>query len=342
MGYICDRAHQHHLDIHETEYRSANNGKSGPKEKTIRKQQKTYEESVAKQFHDGNEDICKKHEENRKINQDHLATYIVDDNLIVVGGKDTDLDYNFYKYRKEKENNQRLADDDDTLSSTCRNDTEYHINKTKNSTLQPISKSLDTIVGYANNFLVKLGKLAQQYVIISKGEPTTTDNYRKICTTNASTTLKPGNISKVPTTTQKTSTDKIPTAVNKINVSSDSGTSKSQSRKNNAINPQATTTPVLVSTSSSPSSSLSTKICSAKTGNNASTAPSDVVIGNCSSKGSITKTTTTLSSSPSSSHHHNSCGLVKHSLCLYAASSIIIALCYLTTPIVAYDAVHPM
>lgn len=339
MGYICDRAHQHHLDIHEAEYsRSTNNGKSGRKEKTIRKQQKINGgKSVAKQFRDGNEDICNKHddEENRKINQDHLATSCltpIDDannNLIVVGGNDTDLDYNFYKYRKEKERAR--------LRRTCSNNaTEYHFNKTR-STLQPISKSLETIVGYANNFLVKLGKVAQQYVVISEATSTSTDDScRKLSTTTR-------NPSGSDFSSEVATTNKITTAVNKINVSCSGTTSKSQSRKNNAISPQAATTPILVSSTSS--SSLSTKICSVKTGNHASTAPSDDDNDVCTrSKSSniITNNTTTTSTSPSSSHHHNSCGLVKHSLCLYAASSIIIALCYLTTPIVAYDAVHPM
>lgn len=317
MGYICDRAHQHHLEIHEKEYRSVDNGKSGRKEKTL-KQQITGE-SVAKPFDDGNEDICKKHEENRKINQEHLAisSSVVDDNLIVVGGNDTDLDYNFYKYRKEKVNNRHFG-------------SHHTKNKTNKSTLQPISISLGTIVGYANNFLVKLGKLAQQYVIVSKCEATT----------------------KQKCTTQKkiTSTNKLTTAVNKINVSSGADTSKSQSRKNNAINPQAAATfPILVSSSSSLTSSFSSlstnEICSTEAEIKASVAPgSEGVVGNCSSKKCNTRNITKTSSTPQSpsSHHHNSCGLVKHSFYLYAASSIIIALCYLTTPIVAYDAVHPM
>lgn len=40
---------------------------------------------------------------------------------------------------------------------------------------------------------------------------------------------------------------------------------------------------------------------------------------------------------PTSSHH-----LVRHSLCLYAASSVLLALCYLTIPTVASDTAHPM
>lgn len=292
MGYSCDRAHQHHLDIiHEdAEYCRS----------PYHDEQRINKISGGSVAND-DEDICftllsKKHEENRKINQDHLATtsYVVgndadnNNNLIVVGGKDTDLDYNYYKYRKEKY--------DDSIKN-------FNIS----NTFQPISKSLDTIVGYANNFLVKLGKLAQQYVIVSKASRDTT------CKCNKKT------------------------AVNKNAVIT---TSKNLSRRNNPIKPRATSTPILVSPSPSPpSTSLSTKICSAKTGNNASIAPSDVVVGNnCRSK--ISTANTTTPSSPS--HHHNSCGLVKHSLCLYAASSIIIALCYLTTPIVAYDTVHPM
>ncbi|XP_058458285.1 gamma-aminobutyric acid receptor subunit alpha-4 isoform X5 [Malaya genurostris] len=57
-----------------------------------------------------------------------------------------------------------------------------------------------------------------------------------------------------------------------------------------------------------------------------------------------TATTTTTSTStstttarPSSSHY-----LVRHSLCLYAASSVILALCYLTIPTVASEAPHTM
>ncbi|XP_058122899.1 gamma-aminobutyric acid receptor subunit alpha-4 [Anopheles ziemanni] len=40
---------------------------------------------------------------------------------------------------------------------------------------------------------------------------------------------------------------------------------------------------------------------------------------------------------PTSSHH-----LVRHSLCLYAASSVLLALCYLTIPTVASDTAHPI
>nr|XP_040241599.2 gamma-aminobutyric acid receptor subunit alpha-4 isoform X8 [Anopheles coluzzii] len=42
-------------------------------------------------------------------------------------------------------------------------------------------------------------------------------------------------------------------------------------------------------------------------------------------------------SRPASSHH-----LVRHSLCLYAASSVLLALCYLTIPTVASDTAHPI
>lgn len=319
MGYICDRTHQHHLEIHEKEYRLADNDKSGRKNKTL-KQQIT-DGSSAKTHDDvGNEDICKKHEENKKINQDHLAissSSSVDDNVVVVGEKDPDLDYNFYKYRKEKKVNNRSTCSRSTLSRDvterydhCRN------NKTIKSTLRPKSISLETIVGYANIFLLKLAKLAQQFVIVSKRSKTRTS--KKLCTTQ-NTTL----------------THKNKTAVNKTYVNPDSdnnNTSKSQSRKNIKINPQATiTTPIRVSSSSnSSSSSLSNK------GNHASAGPGveGGIVGNC------RETTTTKTSS--SHNNRSSCGLVKHSLWLYAASSIIIALCYLTTPIVAYDAVHPM
>ncbi|XP_055537187.1 glutamate-gated chloride channel isoform X22 [Wyeomyia smithii] len=50
-----------------------------------------------------------------------------------------------------------------------------------------------------------------------------------------------------------------------------------------------------------------------------------------------TTTTTTTTTKPSNSHY-----LVRHSLCLYAASSVILALCYLTIPTVASDAPHTM
>lgn len=52
---------------------------------------------------------------------------------------------------------------------------------------------------------------------------------------------------------------------------------------------------------------------------------------------SISSTTTTTSARPTSSHY-----LVRHSLCLYAASSVILALCYLTIPTVASDTPHTM
>uniref|UniRef100_A0A182MC49 Glutamate-gated chloride channel n=1 Tax=Anopheles culicifacies TaxID=139723 RepID=A0A182MC49_9DIPT len=42
-------------------------------------------------------------------------------------------------------------------------------------------------------------------------------------------------------------------------------------------------------------------------------------------------------SKPATSHH-----LVRHSLCLYAASSVLLALCYLTIPTVASDTAHPI
>lgn len=45
----------------------------------------------------------------------------------------------------------------------------------------------------------------------------------------------------------------------------------------------------------------------------------------------------TTSARPTSSHY-----LVRHSLCLYAASSVILALCYLTIPTVASDTPHTM
>ncbi|XP_063702217.1 glutamate-gated chloride channel isoform X9 [Culicoides brevitarsis] len=236
MGYICDRAH--HLEIHADNERSDNNNNC----------------VAAHQF--GNEDICKQQRQNRKINQDHLATSsssvsVSPHDNSIVAANDTDLDYNFYKYRKEK---------------------------------SP-STTFEQIVGYANHFLVTLGKLAPQYVedVVSS---------RK---SNTSTTTT--------------------SAVNKINVKSGS---KSQSRKNNAIN------------SRSPASTTrSTKNCSSgKSGSHAS--------------GDDGNGKHNHPSSHHAQHHHSSCGLVKHSLCLYAASSIIIALCYLTTPIVAYDQVHPI
>ncbi|XP_062543547.1 gamma-aminobutyric acid receptor subunit theta isoform X4 [Armigeres subalbatus] len=46
-------------------------------------------------------------------------------------------------------------------------------------------------------------------------------------------------------------------------------------------------------------------------------------------------TTTTTTARPTCSHY-----LVRHSLCLYAASSVILALCYLTIPTVASDTPH--
>uniref|UniRef100_A0A182QGX1 Neurotransmitter-gated ion-channel ligand-binding domain-containing protein n=1 Tax=Anopheles farauti TaxID=69004 RepID=A0A182QGX1_9DIPT len=45
----------------------------------------------------------------------------------------------------------------------------------------------------------------------------------------------------------------------------------------------------------------------------------------------------TAASRPATSHH-----LVRHSLCLYAASSVLLALCYLTIPTVASDTAHPI
>ncbi|XP_055627495.1 glutamate-gated chloride channel isoform X21 [Toxorhynchites rutilus septentrionalis] len=53
------------------------------------------------------------------------------------------------------------------------------------------------------------------------------------------------------------------------------------------------------------------------------------------STSSVTTTTTTIK--PASSHY-----LVRHSLCLYAASSVILALCYLTIPTVASETPHTM
>ncbi|XP_049296286.1 gamma-aminobutyric acid receptor subunit alpha-4 isoform X4 [Anopheles funestus] len=44
-----------------------------------------------------------------------------------------------------------------------------------------------------------------------------------------------------------------------------------------------------------------------------------------------------VTSRPATSHH-----LVRHSLCLYAASSVLLALCYLTIPTVASDTAHPI
>ncbi|XP_065074641.1 glutamate-gated chloride channel isoform X19 [Ochlerotatus camptorhynchus] len=52
---------------------------------------------------------------------------------------------------------------------------------------------------------------------------------------------------------------------------------------------------------------------------------------------SISSTTTRTTARPTSSHY-----LVRHSLCLYAASSVILALCYLTIPTVASDTPHTM
>lgn len=49
-----------------------------------------------------------------------------------------------------------------------------------------------------------------------------------------------------------------------------------------------------------------------------------------------TGTTTTNQTRPATSSHY----LVRHSLCLYAASSVILALCYLTIPTVASDTPH--
>ncbi|XP_021698514.1 glutamate-gated chloride channel isoform X19 [Aedes aegypti] len=52
---------------------------------------------------------------------------------------------------------------------------------------------------------------------------------------------------------------------------------------------------------------------------------------------STTTTTAAAAARPTSSHY-----LVRHSLCLYAASSVILALCYLTIPTVASDTPHTM
>lgn len=50
-------------------------------------------------------------------------------------------------------------------------------------------------------------------------------------------------------------------------------------------------------------------------------------------------TTTTTASTTVTSHSQH---LVRQSLCLYAASSFILALCYFTTSAAAAEAVHPM
>ncbi|XP_062708727.1 glycine receptor subunit alpha-1 isoform X11 [Aedes albopictus] len=58
-------------------------------------------------------------------------------------------------------------------------------------------------------------------------------------------------------------------------------------------------------------------------------------ISSSSTTTTATTTTTTAVARPTSSHY-----LVRHSLCLYAASSVILALCYLTIPTVASDTPH--
>nr|XP_029722224.1 glutamate-gated chloride channel-like isoform X27 [Aedes albopictus] len=60
-------------------------------------------------------------------------------------------------------------------------------------------------------------------------------------------------------------------------------------------------------------------------------------ISSSSTTTTATTTTTTAVARPTSSHY-----LVRHSLCLYAASSVILALCYLTIPTVASDTPHTM
>jgi len=52
--------------------------------------------------------------------------------------------------------------------------------------------------------------------------------------------------------------------------------------------------------------------------------------------------TTGSTTTTTASNNHHSHYLVRQSLCLYAASSVLLALCYLTTPIMATDTPHPM
>lgn len=54
------------------------------------------------------------------------------------------------------------------------------------------------------------------------------------------------------------------------------------------------------------------------------------------------QSSTSSSSSPLTSSFTGLSYAIKHSLCLYAVSSLIIVLLYLTSPTAAYDTVHPM
>lgn len=99
-------------------------------------------------------------------------------------------------------------------------------------------------------------------------------------------------------------------------------------------------------TATATSSSATASLSATNSKHNASSAP----LSSSSSKaslatGPVAATAATRVTTPSAttskirhSHYH-----IRHSLCLYAASSVILALCYLTSPIVASsDTSHPM
>jgi hypothetical protein len=193
-----------------------------------------------------------------------------------------ELDFDYYKYRKNKDGPIPSA-----LSySNC---SHYKLPK--------LSDTLDTIVDYTNKFLVKLKPLSQQNVI-----------KKNSFSSSASSLFIPSTLSlSIPISSTTLSSKSLSLKRNTVTLESGASiATKNESHRHNTIeSPQA------------PSDVTSTTVYST-TGN------------------------INLTTASTSSHHNNSFGLVKHSLCFYAASSVIIALCYLTTPIAAYDSVHPI
>lgn len=111
------------------------------------------------------------------------------------------------------------------------------------------------------------------------------------------------------------------------------GRTESESSSSQSINPDAG------SSSSSSCSSNSSNHYPAKDRHGSNrrqqTTLTTTTCGTTTGTGTGTHTTTNQTRPATSSHY-----LVRHSLCLYAASSVILALCYLTIPTVASDTPH--
>uniref|UniRef100_A0A336LYA0 CSON004372 protein n=1 Tax=Culicoides sonorensis TaxID=179676 RepID=A0A336LYA0_CULSO len=289
MGYICDTAHQHDLEIQE-------------RQRYLSTQDSTHNDETEENPYGSQELVCDKNEdiirqvgmENRSYEEDHLINYVLKnddttDNKInntyhIKNTVKTNaaLDLNYQKYRKFK----------------C-------------------YQTLDIVIGYHQVFVHPLFKPVE-IILISAS------------TNNNNSTFF---LNKYQIRMNKTPILKL-NAVN--NISSDFVTSNKQSYKDTAnarYTPTASTDNVLTSASSLGTNTTTTKRV---TSNN-------YTASNVSSIKEKRKCSSIAKFKPlSSSHHNDICGFVKNSFCLYLVSTIIIFFCYLTTPIVAYETVHPI